>query len=100
MDGARRSADDTDFHCAVQDGDIVAARRMIAAVLVSRGTDPTIPGLMQLTAPDRAAERQLPEGRLAFAFLQHTAASGDRHGRGRAAISDLYSAQISRMASP
>jgi hypothetical protein len=45
----------------------------IAEVLIVNGTDPTIPGWMQLTALDRASGRKRPEGQRVFELLQGAA---------------------------
>ncbi len=42
----------------------------LAEILVSSGADPTIPGWMQLTALDRAEERNDEEGRRVYQFLR------------------------------
>jgi ankyrin repeat protein len=47
----------------------------IAELLIANGADPTIPGWMQLTALDRAASRERPEGRRVFEILQEAARS-------------------------
>ena len=45
----------------------------VAEFLINRGADPTIPGWMQLTALDRAAQRKRPEGRQVFDLLRRAA---------------------------
>jgi ankyrin repeat protein len=50
----------------------------VAKLLVDAGADPSIPGWMQLTALDRAAERKKPEGVRVYELLR-AAAERPRH---------------------
>jgi ankyrin repeat protein len=45
----------------------------VATFLVNAGADPRIPGWMQLTALDEAADRQDEEGRRVYALLKSVA---------------------------
>ena len=55
-------------------GDVAATcSYVMAKLLVDAGSDPTIPGWMQLTALHKAAERKDPEGQRVYALLKAVA---------------------------